>query len=61
MVPTSGPEGYVGSTLLFTNKRYGVSWQVPTASLLYSNEQLRYRLLVVLRPSSSFFVGVWYV
>ena len=27
---------------------------------LHGNEQLRYELLVVLRPSSGFFVGVWY-
>ena len=56
----SGPDEYVGSTLLFTNKRYGLTWQVPTLFLLYRNEQLRYELLVVLCPSSSFFVGVWY-
>ena len=46
-VPPSRPEGYVGSTLLFTNKIYCVTWQVPTPFLLYGNQQLQYKLLVV--------------
>ena len=58
--PTSGPEGYVAFTLLFTNKRYCVTWQVPTPFLLYGNDQLLYELLVVLRPSGVHFIGVWY-
>ena len=37
-----------------------VTWQVPTHFPLYSNEQLRYELQVVLRPSSGFFVCIWY-
>ena len=58
---TLRPVGYVGSALLFTNKRYGVTWQMPMPFLLYSNELLRYELVVVLHPSSGCFVGVWYV
>ena len=61
LCPTPGQEGYVGSTVLFTNKRYGVTWPVPTPFLLCVNEQLWFELLVVLLPSSRFFVGVWYV
>ena len=58
--PNVGARGVCWIHTSFTKKRYGVTWQVPTPLLLYGNEQLRYELLVVLRPSSGFFVGVWY-
>ena len=29
-VPTLGPEAGVGACLYFVNKRYSVTWQVPT-------------------------------
>ena len=55
-----GQRGMLDPLFCFTNKRYGVTWQVPMPLLLYGNEQLRYELLVVLGPSSGFFVDVWY-
>ena len=55
-----GQRGMMDPQFIFTNKRYGVTWQVPTPFLLYGNDQLLYKLLVVLRPSRGFFVGVWY-